>query len=155
MLVSIAIFLVCVLASRCVRQRSFIISACAGRIRAAKHRFAQVLRCWLGGCSDHFAARRTMRKLVALLFFVFFCCADCAALMDDSVRLRARAESTDDILQVLAGDAAQTFGSSGGSAADRAYAEDRRRMLDAESVAIKHILREAFAVFGPGQRAAI
>ena len=96
-----------------------------------------------------------MHKLVALLFLVFFCRADCEALMHDSVRLRARAESTDDILQVLAGDAAQTLGSSGGSAADRVYAEDKRRMLDAERVAIKHIVREAFAAFRQGSRAAI
>ena len=86
---------------------------------------------------------------------MFFSAADGATLMGDAVRLRAQAGSTDDILQALASDVAGTFGSTGGSAVDREYAEDKRRMLDAESVAIRHIVRESLAVLRAEPRAAI
>ena len=96
-----------------------------------------------------------MCKLIVLLCFAFFSWTDGAALMQDSVRLPAPIESADDILQALAGDVAPAFGSSGAFAAEPDYVEDRRRMLDAEKVAIKRIVRDSLAVLRPGTGAAI
>ena len=63
----------------------------------------------------------------------------------DAVHLVPRTESTEDIIQAVAGNAMPMFGPRGASTVERDYAEAKRRMLDAEEVAIKRIVRKVFS----------
>ena len=62
-----------------------------------------------------------------------------------SLHLTPQVETTEDILQAVAGAAMPTFGSGGALTPEQDYAEARRRMLDAEEVAIKRIVGNVLA----------
>ena len=63
----------------------------------------------------------------------------------NALRLSPQVETTEDILQAVAGAAMPTFGSGGTPTPEQDYAEARRRMLDAEEVAIKRIVGNVLA----------
>ena len=79
----------------------------------------------------HFAVHGNMCKCFVLLCVAILSGTDGATVLDNSIRLRGPAGSTDDILQALATDVAPTFDASRAFAAEGEYVEDRRRMLDA------------------------
>ena len=75
------------------------------------------------------------------LCFVLLASAGGSIAPQNTLNLSPQVETTEDILQAVAGAAMPTFGSGGSFTPKHDYAEARQRMLDAEEVAIKRIVR--------------
>ena len=83
-------------------------------------------------------------KCLLVACFVFSGDAGGVKSADDVLHLSPQAETTDELLQAVAVASMPVVRSGVASAAEQDYAEAKRRMLDAEEVAIKRILRKAF-----------